>query len=83
MWLRTGGYTVRTGPLGKEFEADTFTCKHCCRVVLVAARCDPAELGGYCNCCDALICKYCVGKPCTPLEKKLDLYERGVLKVLR
>lgn len=73
---------VIISPFGSH-EEHSFTCKHCNRVTFVRAGCDPTELGGRCTCCDALICKRCVGKPCLPLEKRLDLYERGLLRVLR
>lgn len=77
--ILNAGATV--SPFG-SYEEHSFTCKHCNRVTFVKAGCDPVDLGGRCTCCDALICKHCVGKPCMPLERRLDLYERGILKVL-
>ncbi len=52
-------------------EIDTYTCFHCCRVTHVLPKMDPADLGGLCKICMKLICKYCVGKGCDPLEEKL------------
>ena len=74
-WRNPGGYTIISGPNGIT-EKHSFTCRHCCRVTFVKAGCDPAELGGRCTCCDALICKYCVGHPCDHIEKKLERAER-------
>jgi hypothetical protein len=72
---------VTISPFGCQ-EEHSFTCKHCARVTFVKAGCDPADLGGRCTCCDALICKECVGKPCLPLEKKIDMYERRLIGTL-
>jgi hypothetical protein len=75
-WRKPGGYTIITDPDRGVREMHSFTCKHCCRVTFVASGCDPAEAGGYCTCCDALICKYCAGHPCDHIEKKLERAER-------
>ena len=72
--LRPGGVLLTTGPAGAA-ERDTFTCGHCQRIVLVEAGADPAELGGLCKVCDRLVCKYCVGKDCTPWEEKMRQFE--------
>jgi hypothetical protein len=69
-------YSIITDPAyGMPQESDTFTCKHCCRVVFVKPRCDAASLGGRCYVCDGLICPACVGKGCDPMEKKLERWE--------
>jgi hypothetical protein len=75
-----GGYSIRVDPgaetrQGRRREWDTFTCQHCNKVVFVKPMCDPASMGGRCNCCDGLICPSCVGKGCDPLEKKLERLE--------
>jgi hypothetical protein len=72
---KPGGYSIITDPDGPTIEQDTFTCKHCCKVVFVKPRCDPADMGGRCTCCDGLICKFCVGKDCDVMEKKLEREE--------
>ena len=73
---KPGGYSIITDPdLASPIEHDTFTCVHCNRVVFVKPRCDPADMGGRCACCDGLICKHCVGKGCDPLEKKIERME--------
>jgi hypothetical protein len=77
MFLRSGGYGVMTGPCGEKTETDSFTCKHCNTVVFVAARQRPENLGGMCMVCMGLICPRCVGKSCTPFEKRLEQMERG------
>jgi hypothetical protein len=80
MYRKPGGYSIIVDPDMGTIEEDSFTCKHCQRVTFVPARCDPVELGGRCTCCDALICKHCVGKPCDHIEKKLERWEaRGRL----
>jgi len=72
---KPGGYGVVMGPLGVEQETDTFTCRHCNSVHRVKPFCDPADLGGQCRLCDAPICPKCVGKNCTPFEKRLEIVE--------
>lgn len=74
MMLRPGGYLVGRGD-GPAIEHDTFTCGHCCKVVFVKPKCDPADLGGLCKQCMKLVCPDCVGKGCDPLEKKLERAE--------
>lgn len=64
-----------TIPAG-TFEIDTFSCGHCGRVVHVKPRMDPATMGGLCRQCMKFECPACVGKGCTPLEKKLDAMEK-------
>lgn len=57
-------------------EADTFTCAHCQRVVIVKAGCDPAEAGGFCRVEMKLICGPCADLgTCTPWEKTLEKAE--------
>lgn len=55
--------------IGKEH--DSFSCKHCNRVVFVNAREKAEDLGGFCKVCTGLICGPCVGKGCDVLEEKL------------
>lgn len=71
-----GGYFFSFDPGGVRQEADTFSCGHCCRVVIVKPKCDPCDLGGMCRLCGKMICPTCVdlGK-CDPLEKKLERAE--------
>lgn len=60
-----------------QTEVDSFTCRHCCRVVHVPVRQRPEDLGGLCKCCMGLICPHCVNVgTCTPLEEKLAAAER-------
>jgi len=77
--IQHNGYNI--GSFSQR-ERHSFTCCHCNKVTFVEARCDPADLGGRCTCCDDLVCKDCVDKPCFPLEKRLGLYEKGVIPVL-
>lgn len=71
---RPGGLLITVSELGTK-EVDTFTCKHCNKIVEVQPRCDPADMGGRCNVCDGLICPSCVGKGCDVIEEKLKRWE--------
>jgi hypothetical protein len=68
------GHSVTTGPNG-IVEADSYTCYHCNRVTFLKAFEHPDQLGARCTCCDKLICPSCVGKGCTPLQKRLEQME--------
>jgi len=60
------------------FEADTFTCCHCNRVVIVEYLRDKGQAAtnfDYCRRCDKAVGACCAGKGCTPFEKKLEAYE--------
>lgn len=79
MWLRAGGYGVVIDPdAGQPDEHDTFTCKHCSKVVIVRARQRPEDIGGLCRHCYGIICPDCVGKDCTPFIAKIDAFERNL-----
>jgi len=69
------GYFCFEGPDGTK-EADSFTCQHCNFITKVGPFTDPANIGGYCKGCGKLICRGCVGKPCDPLEAKLERAEK-------
>ena len=71
---RMGGILETTNEFGTH-SIDTFTCKHCSKIVQIPPYCDPASLGGRCTVCDGLICPNCVGKGCDPLEEKLKRAE--------
>ena len=71
---KPGGWSFITdGDTGKVSENETFSCRHCNRVVQVPPRADPADVGGLCRVCNGLVCPECVaaGK-CDPLEAKLE-----------
>ena len=76
--FRPGGYIFSFDVDGIRQEADTFSCNHCGRVVIVQPKCDPADLGGMCRLCDKMICPACVdlGK-CDPVEEKLQREENS------
>ena len=59
----------------EQGEADTFTCGHCSRVVMVPVRADPSEIGGLCKVCMNMICNHCLGAGCTPWEKQMETRE--------
>jgi hypothetical protein len=71
------GYAVLVDPKRGVSEWDTFTCFHCQKIVQVAARVDPSDLGGFCLMCMKHICGPCAGAGvCRPFEKRLEEYER-------
>lgn len=57
-------------------EIDTVSCGHCGRVIHIKPRMDPADMGGLCKQCMKFECPSCVGKGCTPLEKKIEEAEQ-------
>lgn len=73
--FRPGGYAFSFDAGGIRQEADTFTCCHCCRVVIVKPKCSPDDLGGMCRLCMKMTCPTCVGLSCVPFEKKLEQAE--------
>lgn len=74
--FKPGGYAFSFDVGGIRQEADTFTCFHCNRIVIVKPKCDPADLGGMCRLCDKMICPQCVNLGvCDPIEKKLERAE--------
>jgi len=75
--FRPGGYLYSFDPDGVRQEADTFSCSHCNRIVIVKPKCNPDELGGMCRLCMKMICPSCVDLgSCVPFEKKLEEQER-------
>jgi hypothetical protein len=65
------GYATWTDP-ERVVERDSFSCRHCNRIVFVEPKADPAEVGGLCKQCMGLICPQCVGlMRCLPLEKSI------------
>ena len=58
------------------FEADTFTCCHCNRVIHVKPRAPMDEFGSMCRNCMKMVCPRCADGPCVPFEKKIEAEER-------
>lgn len=72
------GYGIITDPaLGQPEEVDSMSCGHCGHVVWMKPFQDGAAMGGHCTCCDKFICLHCVGKGCTPLQQRLENWERA------
>jgi hypothetical protein len=67
--MRPQGYLCISDPEAGNFESDTYTCRHCQRIVW--RRGD----GGFCRTCDSMICNKCVGKDCVPFMKKIEEME--------
>jgi hypothetical protein len=72
-----GGYGVYIGADTGKREVDTFTCVHCNRIIQVKPMAPPEEFGGLCKVCMGLQCPTCVGKGCSPFEKKVEAYEKA------
>ncbi len=77
---RPGGYTFLTFDDGRMVEGESFSCRHCNRVVFVRPRERPEDVGGLCKCCMGLTCPACTdkmarGTPCVPLEERLKREE--------
>jgi len=66
----------RCETIGRQHEADTFTCWHCNRIVHVRARANPDEFGSMCRNCMKMVCPTCADKGCVPFLKKLEQAEK-------
>jgi hypothetical protein len=71
---KPGGVLIRYDVTG-EHHCDTFTCRHCPRVVIVPPGAHPDQFGDFCRSCMAPICLRCASKPCDHFEKKLERSE--------
>lgn len=71
---KAGGVLTVTTP-DSRVEYDTFTCKHCQRVMVVPAKAKVEDLGEWCRMCNGPICPSCAGKVCVPFEKRLEQIE--------
>lgn len=72
---KPGGYAILTDVEGPTKEWDTFTCFHCQKVVHVKPLAAAEDSGGRCLVCEKLICRVCLGKGCTPFEKRIEQAE--------
>lgn len=70
---RPGGYATWTDPEKPIREADTFTCNHCNRVVIVQPK---GDAGGFCRICMKPVCGRCadLGR-CITFEKRMEISE--------
>jgi hypothetical protein len=69
------GYATIIDPESGTQELDSFTCGHCQHITHVKAGERPEDMGGLCKCCMTLICKHCVGKPCSPFLEQVERME--------
>lgn len=68
---------------GGLIEADTYTCSHCQRVVVVNPQ--RTRERGFCRKCDHTICDECVATmhltlTCVPIAKVFDELQEGALR---
>jgi len=74
MVFNPGGYCYSFDPGGVRQEADTMTCNHCNRVVIIHKKVD--DCGGHCRLCDKFICSECVdANHCVPFMAKVEQEE--------
>lgn len=76
---------VTVEPEKPTIEIDTFTCCHCNKIVRVPV--GVVNQAPFCIKCMARTCKSCCAVQSRtvehmPFEKKLDLYEKGKLRLL-
>ena len=57
------------------YETDTVMCAHCDKQFHIKPKMRPEDMGGLCKQCMKFECPKCVGKGCTPLEKRLAEWE--------
>lgn len=83
--IRPQGYLTIVEPGKQTIECDTFTCQHC--NALKRVRVGQVNQAPFCLKCMSRICQRChdvaaqTGE-CTPFEKKLDEFERGIRRSL-
>lgn len=58
------------------YEADTFTCVHCNRIIHVKPKASMDEVGSMCRNCMKMVCPTCADGPCTPFMKKIEAMEK-------
>lgn len=74
--FRSAGYSHYVDGTGRVHEHDTFTCRHCQKLVKVPAFAKPEDVGGLCYVCMAPVCPQCTDKgQCDPFEEKLKREE--------
>lgn len=83
--MRTGGYLMIDNRLagGGLGEADTSTCSHCQRIVVLNP--DRTRERGFCPKCSHYICDECVGVmhqtlTCVPIAKVFDELQEGATR---
>lgn len=74
--LRPQGYAILIDPEVGNTEWDTSVCAHCQKVTHLKALVRPDEQGGFCRKCMALVCSDCAGKPCNPIMKQVEEWEK-------
>lgn len=74
--FRARGYSSGTDGNGRLHECDTFTCRHCQKIVDVPAFGRPEDVGGLCYTCMGCICPACVDRAtCDPIDEKIKRAE--------
>jgi hypothetical protein len=74
--LRPQGYSILIDPDTGTVEQDTHTCAHCQKVTKLKPFVPLDQQGGFCRKCMALVCSDCAMKPCNPILKQVEEWER-------
>jgi hypothetical protein len=69
-------YFDEPGQSGRVREIHSSTCSHCQHMTEFPSMRRMMEFVEICRGCMKLICLGCVGKPCVPFEKRVDIKER-------
>lgn len=78
--LKPSGWIHQFNGDARDAEMDTKCCCHCGMHWIVKP--GSGNIRGFCTGCNDHTCGNPDCDPCMPMEKRLDLYEKGVLKTL-
>lgn len=74
---QAGGLLITDLDTGKQTARDTYTCRHCNRIVIVQPMQRPEDIGRRCGGCDGLLCVACSARDgCSHIEKRCDAIAR-------
>lgn len=74
---KSGGTLIITNGDGTVNEHDTVTCCHCNNIWIVQH--GSGTVRGWCTMCNARHCGSQKCMTCLPFEKKLDMFEKGLI----
>jgi hypothetical protein len=77
---KAGGALIITNADGSTIEHDTATCCHCNGVWVVKP--GSGTVRGWCTMCNDRHCGSEKCMTCVPFEKKLDMFEKGLIREL-
>lgn len=77
---KVGGVIISTDLDGNSHEQDTMQCCHCNNHWVVQP--GSGTIRGFCTLCNARHCGSPGCMECLPFEKRMDMYEKGLIKFL-